>query len=388
MRRITLAEAERMLADLIAMPSVNPMGRAYEGDAPVERGVTAYMERIFDLPGVRIERQPVSDAHENLLIRYPAEAEGPALLFESHMDVVPADDWTDRAFAPRTDGDRIYGRGACDDKGSLTAMALALLDIIESRERPPLPVMLVCAGDEEYAQTGIKAFRALPIEVAAGVFGEPTGCAPVVQHKGTLRWDITVHGRSAHTSRPELGVNAIYGAMDVIAALKRHQDELQALHPSPLMTGPMLTVSMIRGGRTRNAVPDACTVSLDFRLVPGMDMDAARAGVIALVGSLGWEVTHSELQLRTPPLATSPEDPFCLQALSICRAHAGPEIEMRGEPYGTDASWIADRAPAIVLGPGDIRSAHAVDEYVEISQVVACAAVYRDIMMRPFPSSG
>ncbi|MBM3494274.1 MAG: M20 family metallopeptidase [Armatimonadetes bacterium] len=380
MTRINNNDAAQMLSDLIAIPSANPMGRPFDGDAPVERGVTEYMERLFVLPNVHCERQAVSAAHENLIVRYPAGADGPRLLFESHMDVVPADEWADRAFVPWREGDLIYGRGACDDKGSLAAMALALLDLIESGEQPPRPVMLVCAGDEEYAQTGIKAFRELPIAVAAGVFGEPTGMAPVVQHKGTLRWDITVHGKSAHTSRPELGVNAIHGAMDVIAALRRHQDALQARHTNPLLTGPMLTVSMIRGGRTRNAVPDECTLSLDFRLLPGMDMEAARADVVGLVGGLGWEVSHSELQLRTPPLSTSPDDPFCAQVLGICRRHAGEGIEIRGEPYGTDASWIADRAPAVVLGPGDIRSAHAVDEQIDVNEVVTCASIYRRIM--------
>jgi acetylornithine deacetylase len=372
--------AARLLAELVSIPSVNPMGRPFDGMVPVERGVVACIERWLAGTGAHLERQAVSGMHENLLIRYPADAEGPVLLFESHMDVVPADDWPEQAFVPRRDGDTLYGRGACDDKGSLAAMMLALQDLIESGHRPPLPVLLVCAGDEECAQTGIKAFRELPIEVAAGVFGEPTGCAPVVQHKGTLRWDITVHGRSAHTSRPELGVNAIYGAMEVIAALRRHQDELQTRHRNPLMTGPMLTVSMIRGGRTRNAVPDECTLSLDFRLVPGMDMEAARAEVVALLDGLGWDVSHSPLQLMTPPLATPPDHPFSRLVLDVCREMAGDGLELRGEPYGTDASWIADRAPAIVLGPGDIRCAHAVDEHIDVNDVVTCAHIYRRIM--------
>lgn len=380
---ITFERARDLLAELVSVPSVNPMGRTFDGDAPVERGVTEVMERFFDVPGVGVERMPVSKSHENLLIRYPADAPDPVLLFESHMDVVPADEWPDRAFVPRIEGDILYGRGACDDKGSLAAMALALMDMAETSVRPPLPILFVCAGDEEYAQTGTKAFRDLPIQVAAGVFGEPTGCAPVVQHKGTLRWDITVHGKSAHTSRPELGVNAIYGAMELIAALRAHQDVLQSRHRSPLMTGPMLTVSMIHGGRTRNAVPDECTLSLDFRLVPGMDMDRARAEVMELVGRLGLEVSHSELQLKTPPLATSPDDPFALNALEVCRQYAGDAIAIRGEPYGTDASWIADRAPAIVLGPGDIRTAHAVDERIGIGEVVTAARIYRQIMLSP-----
>jgi acetylornithine deacetylase len=383
----TKDQAIRILTDLIARPSVNPMGRAHEGPAPVERDVNDYIQSLFAGAGtardVAIERHQVGAAHENLVIRYPADEPGPAIVFESHCDVVPADDWLDRAFTPRMEGDVVYGRGACDDKGSLAAMVMAMLGLIRSGERPPRPVVLVCAGDEEFAQTGIKHFRELPCEVERGIFGEPTGLAPVVQHKGTLRWDITVHGKSAHTARPELGVNAIHGAMEVVAALRDHQDALQRDHPSPLMTGPLLTVSMIHGGRTRNAVPDECVLSVDFRLVPGMDMAGARDEVIAMLACTGWRITHGDLQLRTPPLSTSLDDPFSRQVLDICRAHAGADMALRGEPYGTDASWLADRAAVLVLGPGDIAAAHAVDEHIDVKDVVTCARMYRQIMSAP-----
>jgi acetylornithine deacetylase len=204
---------------------------------------------------------------------------------------------------------------------------------------------------------------------------------PVVQHKGTARWDITVHGRSAHTSRPELGVNAILGAMDLIRDLGVYQEELRSRYTNPLMTGPAITVSMIRGGRTRNAVPDECTISVDFRVTPGMHPLAARDALIDRVAGLGLELSHSDLQIMTPPLDTPVDHPFSLHVLEICRKIAGSQANLCGEPYGTDASWLSDRAPALVLGPGDISYAHAVDERVSLTEVVACAQIYREIML-------
>ncbi len=389
MKWLTRERAGAMLSDLIARPSVNPMGRLHSSATPVERGVVEYVEGLFAGRDARVTRLPVSDVHENLLIEYPADGSGPGILFESHMDVVPADDWADEAFVPRREGDLLIGRGACDDKGSLTAMILALLDLIETGERPPRPVLLLCAGDEEYAQTGIKSFCGLPFDIRWGIFGEPTRLEPVVQHKGTLRWDFTVHGRSAHTSRPELGANAILGAIGAVEALSRLQKDLQRRFASPLMTGPLLTVSMIRGGRTRNAVPDECVVSVDFRLLPGMDMQAARSEAMAVIDDAcsrtgeDLRATHSDLQLRTPALSTPLDHPFSRQTLEICRTYAGPEVDLRGEPYGTDAAWVADRAAALVLGPGDIRSAHAVGERIDLNEVVTCARIYRAIMTAP-----
>lgn len=372
--------AERLLSDLVSIPSVNPMGRPWDEPEPVERAVNDYIERLFAPHGVPVVRQTVSAMHESLMVRIPGREDGPCLLFESHVDTVPADDWPERAFVPRVDGDRLYGRGACDDKGSLSAMLMAILDLLACGETPPAPVILLAAGDEEYAQTGIKHFRGAGVPVAAGIFGEPTRLMPVVQHKGTVRWDITVHGRSAHTSRPELGVNAILAATELIGALGKYQDELQTRFRSPLMTGPTITVSMIRGGRTRNAVPDECTLSVDFRVTPGMQPLEAREALIARIAGLRLDVSHSELQLMTPPLDTPSDHPFSRRVLGICRRHAGSHAELRGEPYGTDASWVADRAPALVLGPGDISCAHAVDEQVSIAEVATCARIYRDIM--------
>ena len=378
---MTVQAAERILGDLVAIPTVNPVGRPWAGTQPVERAANDTIAGLFAPYGVGIERQAVSPMHENLAVTLPGRSTGGCLLFESHVDTVPADEWLDRAFQPRVEGDLLYGRGSCDDKASLTAMIMAALDLLERGLPAAAPVVLLAAGDEEYAQTGIKHVRAGDVPVVAGIFGEPTRLMPVVQHKGTARWDITVHGRSAHTSRPELGVNAILGAADLIRDLGAYQAELRSRYGSPLMTGPAITVSMIHGGRTRNAVPDECTISVDFRVTPGMHPVAARDALIDRVAGLGLVLSHSDLQIMTPPLDTPVDHPFSLHVLDICRSVAGPQTELCGEPYGTDASWLSDRAPALVLGPGDIAYAHAVDERVSLAEVVACARIYREIML-------
>lgn len=385
---ISRENAHRVLSDMVAIPSVNPMGVApWESDVPVERGITAYLEQMFAPYAAQglctLQRIPCAPFHENLLISVPGRnTDLLPILLESHMDTVPADEWMDRAFTPRIEGDTLYGRGACDDKGSLAAMALAVADLLETGTVPPRPVLFLAAGDEECAQTGIKDFCARNIRIARGVFGEPTRLFPVIQHKGTLRWDITVGGKSAHTSRPELGHNAILDMLRVIESLQTHQTELQAIYPSPLIgTGPTLTVTKIAGGRTRNAVPDFCTIALDFRLVPGMNLEVERERVLQRLAGLGFAIEHSDLQLRTPPLSTMPDDPFCQIVLDACRAEGNPNAALTGEPYGTDASWVSAQAPAVVLGPGDIRYAHAIDERIDLGEVEACARIYRRILL-------
>jgi acetylornithine deacetylase/succinyl-diaminopimelate desuccinylase-like protein len=169
--------------------------------------------------------------------------------------------------------------------------------------------------------------------------------------------------------------------MRVIDVLREHEQDLRRRFQNDLIgTGPVLTVTKIEGGRTRNAVPDFCTIALDFRVLPGMDMEAARREVIERIDALGLGATHSDLQIRTPPLNTAADDPFCGLVRDACRAESGREMALAGVPYGTDASWVSDRAPAVVLGPGDIAYAHAVDERIDIREVVTCARIYRRLL--------
>jgi acetylornithine deacetylase len=170
--------------------------------------------------------------------------------------------------------------------------------------------------------------------------------------------------------------------MRVIGYLAEHQKRLRERFASRLMTGPTLTVTMIRGGRTRNAVADECTLSVDFRVLPGMPPAAAREEVISSLAPLGLELSHSDPQVMTPPLATPADDPFALAALGICRRLTGrSDLEFAGAPYGTDAAWVAGRASTIVLGPGGIESAHAVDEHVELEEVACAARIYHELLM-------
>jgi acetylornithine deacetylase len=375
-----------VLSALVGIDSINPMGWPYDRAEPVERRAIQYIEQLFAPHASRVSmtRQTCSPIHENLVIILPGDPARPAALFESHIDTVPADPWMDRALKPVVKDSTLYGLGSCDDKGCLAAMILALLEIAEEAILPPRTIILVCAGDEEYAQTGIKRFmRDVAHEPGYAVFGEPTRLHPVVQHKGTVRWDITVHGRSAHTSSPHLGANAILGMMDVIAELRSHEAALQSQWKSPLLTGPTVTVTKIAGGRTRNAVPDECTIAVDVRVLPRMDPAAERAGIIEHLRSLPWQISHSDVQLLSPGLDTDPHSPLCGAALSICRDVAGADLHIQGAPYGTDAAWVGRVCPAIVLGPGDIRFAHAVDERISLEELRQGVEVYKRIMLSP-----
>jgi len=382
MTAISVERAARLLSDLVAMRTVNPMGRPYASADPVEREAVEYIADLFRPYPVQVQRLDPSPIHQSLVITVEGRASGPYTLLESHIDTAPADDWPDVAFVPRVRDGRLYGRGACDAKGSLVAMIMAVEELLAAGERPPLPVALLAAADEEYGQSGIRQFADLNWPLRQAVIGEPTRLRPILKHKGVVRWDITVHGRSAHSSQPELGCDAIAGAMRVMARLEEHQRRLRERFVSPLMTGPTITVTMIRGGRTRNSVADECTLSVDYRMLPGMSPGESRQELISSLGELGLELSHGEVQLMAPPMATAEEDPFAQAALQICRRVTGrSQMAFAGAPYLTDGAWVADRASTIVLGPGGIENAHAVDEYIEIEEVARAARIYYELLM-------
>lgn len=171
-----------------------------------------------------------------------------------------------------------------------------------------------------------------------------------------------MHGSSAHTSQPELGQNAILDTMRVIDFLSQYEKQLRRRYTSPLMSGPTLTVAMIRGGRTRNAVPDECTIAVDFRILPGMDRQQSVDELLTALAPLAIPITHGEFQCFAPALNTVPEDPLVTAALAHCSETLGRDVKPTGAPYGSDACWAPEGVPAILLGPGNIASAHAVDE--------------------------
>src|SRR5262245_61501272 len=117
-----------VLSALVGIDSINPMGREYRRAEPVERRIIEYIEELFAPHASRVAmtRQSCSPIHESLILSLPGESEGPAALFESHMDTVPAHGWEKRALQPIVQGDKLIGLGASDDKGSLVAMILAL----------------------------------------------------------------------------------------------------------------------------------------------------------------------------------------------------------------------------------------------------------------------
>src|SRR3954469_9908886 len=186
-------------------------------------------------------------------------------IFHGHLDVVPAH--ADQ-FSPRTDGDKLFGRGAYDMKGGLAAMMCATRDLAEQND---VRVHFVCVSDEEADTLEARGSDYLVERGYVGDFaitGEPTDLHIGIQSKGVLALRITVRGKSAHGSTPWLGDNAVLKAIDVfrqIAAMSFARES------SELFDRPSISLGRVTGGDAFNKVPDCCVIDVDIRYLPGQD---------------------------------------------------------------------------------------------------------------------
>lgn len=371
----------RLLSDLVAIPSVNPMGRGLSGPGYLEGRVSDYLEGWFRALGVEVERQVVSPGRDNLIARYDAPGSKRTLLFDAHQDTVPVDGMTIDPFTPSLEGGRLYGRGACDIKGGLSAMLTAFARLVLERPSKSASVIMACTVDEEFTHTGSSRLADGNHGADLAIVAEPTKLDLVDRHKGAVRWKIRTRGVACHASTPALGRNAIYAMAGVIAALEEYASVLAGSTPDPVLGPPSLSVGRIEGGVSVNVVPDWCEVEIDRRVIPGeRAIDCPGRVRDFLATKLGDRMANVEFLppwVNMPPLFAGPAGPFLPALASAIERVGGRAPRVIGVPYGTDAGPLCEAGiPCVVFGPGDIAQAHTKDEWIELDQVRLASEMY------------
>lgn len=355
-----------------------------------ERELVEFLESLGSALGLEATRFAVGDLNFNLLLSCRANSGAPWLLFESHLDTVSLEGMTIEPLAGRIRDGRMYGRGACDTKGSGAAMLWALRRYAERPERPN-NVAILYTVDEEIGKTGARTFveRHLPslgFQPAGVIVGEPTSLQPVVAHNGVVRWAIQTEGVAAHSADPSKGRSAISMMVKVIELLEsRYIPSLAARHP---LTGKaQCSINVIRGGVQINIIPESCEIQIDRRVVPGEDIQ----GVLPVVEALLDGLRRGDPQMRVsqralfidPPLDPLGNETFINAVVSVLRQMNLPSDPI-GVGYATDAStFAAAGVPAVVLGPGSMAQAHSRDEWLDLDQLHKAVDVYLNLMCSP-----
>lgn len=363
---IDLTDPVAVLCELVAIPSVNPRGRA----EPAEAAAAARLADFGRQLGAEVELTEVRDGRPNVILTVPGSTPGWVLL-ESHLDTVELPAGVEVPSATVADG-RVVGRGACDAKGPLAVMLASLARLVRSGVPHPT-VRLAGVVDEEHHFRGVlhllDRLDAHLADCRGAVVGEPTQLEVVTAHKGVMRCRVEADGPGGHSSLGHTAVNPIVSVARAISELHAHAADLVGGSTTPLVGGGTLAVTMVSGGLGENSIPPACSAVLDRRLAPGEDAEQSWHAIRDLLADRVPQVRVAPAHTVDPSLCTDPDNPFVRALLATVGEHGG-RADSVGANWGSDASKIAARGvPTVVWGPGSIAQAHTDGEYVEIDQL-------------------
>ena len=366
---MTVVELARQL---IAIPSVNPAGDPGT-DQTGEGKMAAFLADFLRQMGAEVSLAEVLPGRPNVIARFPSDSNGkksnqkPRLAFAPHTDTVGVSGMKVPSFSPEIRDGRLYGRGACDTKGPMAAQLWALQEM--RHELPNLSHEIVFLGlmDEEAGQAGASAAAAsVPLDFV--IVAEPTSNQIVHTHKGCLWLEVITHGIAAHSSRPELGNNAIQAMARVLRGIEEEIAPLLRSKMHPVLGSPTISPGVIRGGQKCNVVPDFCQMEVDIRTIPGMENFAVEFAAAMEKWSPGVEVRVAK---QSAALQTKLDHPVIagLQKLGC---------QTTGAPWFCDAAiFSAAGVPSIAIGPGSISQAHTADEFIEIAELEKGAEIFR-----------
>ncbi len=371
----SISSVTGLLRELVAIPSLNPafcQDRALSG----ESRVASFLAELGRRKGLAVSYQPVEGRRKNLLLTYrPTERPSHRLLLAPHMDTVVADA---QQLTPLLKNGRLYGRGACDTKGSIASMFDALVDLIASPDRPKqTEIQLACLVDEEHGQMGSRAFAARSKTFDLGIVGEPTSNRVVSSHKGVMWFELRTQGKAAHGSRPGLGHNAVADMAKAVLYLEEDYRKELTLRPHPVLGPGSINVGTIAGGKQPNIVPDACSLWADRRLLPGESYATIARHLLKELKARGVRVQiHYRRDAECPALETDLQLPWVKSLMRQQR-----QRKALGVDYFCDAAVIASAGtPCVVMGPGSIDQAHTVDEWISLASLEAGRQSLRQFM--------
>jgi succinyl-diaminopimelate desuccinylase len=370
-------ELVTLLQRLIRIPTVNPPGEAYEEFVADLRAVLdgyGYATEVHHAP---TELAPLGQGLPRPNLIGKLAGDGPLVHLNGHYDVVPVgNDWTRDPFGGELADGHIYGRGSADMKSGLAAQIIAVEALRATGIRPNIHQSAV--PDEETvgvrnAGMGWLVEQGL-LEGDAVIITEPFGPDGVgIGHKGAIWGEITIFGKQAHGSAPQLGVNAVEQMARYLAHLDEHlrpQLEQRITDYGVTPDNPRATLSFdtIQGGHATNIVPDRCTVTFNRRLIPGENLDAARR---ELLDPIEGKFSYRELYSTEPTLVGEDEPVVMAAKRAVTKLGLEPRVVISAG--SDDQRFVVHNAGitnSLVYGPGQTGLSHVADEHISVADLV------------------
>jgi acetylornithine deacetylase len=364
---LAMSDVIALLRELVAIDSTSTKSNVPIIDALDRRltamGLTTQRQRYVDDAGV--EKQ-------NLLA---TTAPGlPELALVGHSDCVPFDPAWSEALSLTERGDFLYGRGSCDTKAFI---ACAVTAMGRAKSKLTKPAMLVFTADEELGCVGAKKL----VEGGLGktkraLIGEPTSLRPIRANKGYCLAEVEVHGKEGHSAYPDTGASAVFRAARLLTRLEAFslgalRETTDAAFVPPFAT---LNVGLLSGGKAKNVIPGATRFTLEWRPLPGQDVNVVLDGLERLrreciAEDASFSMTVKPLRLDRG-FATDPSDAL----VTFISSQTGRPSDTVA--FGTEGpQLVALGAVPVVFGPGDITVAHQTGEHVPTKELLRCADV-------------
>jgi acetylornithine deacetylase len=359
---------------LVATDSRNP---SLVPGAPGERAAAELLAGILAAWGFKVDLLEALPGRPNVIARIGGGHGGRSLLLNGHLDTVGTDGMTHPPFTPAERDGRLYGRGSADMKGGIAAMCAAAARAADAGLGGE--VIIAAVADEEWSSAGTRVLLEAGVTAHAAVVTEPTRLAICPAHRGFAWLDVTVHGRAAHGSRYDIGVDAITHAALLLAELDALQGGPLAARTHPLLGHASLHAGVIRGGSGISTYPERCDFSVERRTLPGERGADFTAEVADAIERVSRRVPGFRAEIA-PGIVQEPNDVAAdhpiVAALAAAAAAHGLAAPVEGLSCWTDAALLtAAGIPAICFGPGDIALAHAAEEWVPVQEITQATDV-------------
>jgi acetylornithine deacetylase len=368
-----VSEVAELTARLVEIESINPdVVSSGSGEAAVARFVAEWCERA----DLETSLEDVAPGRPNVVAVARGRGSGRSLMLNAHTDTVGVAGMTD-PFTPRTEGHRLYGRGAYDMKGSLAACMLATAEA--ARRGFAGDVVLTAVADEEFASVGTVAVAA-DVRTDAAIVTEPTEMQVVVAHRGFVSLEIETRGRAAHGSRPEIGIDAIAKMGRVLVGIEQLDARLRATPTHAYLSSGSVHASIIEGGQEYSSYPARCVLQAERRTIPGETIPMVERELHGILDGAGVGDDDFSAELRL--LAS--REPFEVAEseaiVELVRRNAGAVLgavpALVGVPFWADSALLAEAGiPTVLFGPRG-EGAHAELEWVEIADLESCVEIY------------
>lgn len=388
-RSSALSEIVRLTQDLVRIKSINPPGD--------ELPAAVFLAERLRSFGLDADYVDIGNNRGNVVATIKGSDDGaPAFMFNGHLDVVPAGEasaWERDPFCGDIVDGKVWGRGASDMKGGVAAMSVAVALLLASGRKFKGDIMLTAVSGEESDSIGAKHYvdHNSVAKVGAVVIPESTGLDLVVAEKGTIWLEFTTLGKTAHSTQPHIGVNALEHMISLLT-LGKEAWESVPYAKDPYLSPPTINIATISAGVKTNSIPDRCVATVDLRPVPSQSREVILSKMQGVMDRLKREVPNFNGEMKVinerMPVATPVDARLIRAASALGPSVIGRELGYFGVNFFTDAAVFATKKliPTLIMGPGeyDLRNniylGHQPNEFVKIENLEKATRFYYELV--------